>query len=136
SEGYEYTLKQDATPPSISGTVALQSILHLSSLTPATKYYLHVRTRCQGITGWDFSNWVATEFFTHFPTGITGANTSSIKLYPNPATEVLKLEGLNAGTSLAITDMIGKQYLQTQTTESNISLSINELPSGLYLIKL
>src|SRR5690606_21946713 len=83
SEGYEYALKQDATPPSISGTVALQSILHLSSLTPATKYYLHVRTRCQGITGWGFSTWVATESFTHFPPGIPGANTSSIKLNPH-----------------------------------------------------
>lgn len=135
SEGYEYTLKQTADTPSVSGTITFQNNLTFPGLVPATKYYLFVRTRCQGVSSWMFSNWARAEFFTHFATGIAEHNTQTVNVYPNPATDLLKVEGLPANAQLTITDVVGKLAMQVSSTESNTTININELPSGLYLIK-
>ena len=59
ASGYEYAVTTSATPPA-SGTATALLTANVSSLTPSSVYYLHVRTSC----GATFSNWSTITFNT------------------------------------------------------------------------
>lgn len=63
--------------------------------------------------------------------------TSSIKLYPNPANNFLRIEGLNknANTTISVIDMQGKVVMKT-TTSNNTSLNIKLLLPGTYFVRI
>jgi hypothetical protein len=84
-QGYQYDVTQSATPPS-SGIFTNANTAGISGLSPATAYYLHVRSVC-GAT--DFSGWATVPFttaaanpcaapanLTITPTGVSTANIS------------------------------------------------------------
>ena len=60
SVGYEYAVTTSSTPPS-SGTSTSATTANLTTLTPSTTYYLHVRNKC---TGNGISQWVTYTFTT------------------------------------------------------------------------
>jgi photosystem II stability/assembly factor-like uncharacterized protein len=64
-------------------------------------------------------------------------NTSFIKVYPNPATEVLnfEMENLDKKATLKIIDVMGKTVLEESIFESEKSISIEGLAKGLYFIR-
>jgi uncharacterized delta-60 repeat protein len=66
------------------------------------------------------------------------AGTRYIKLYPNPAKDVLRIEGLNESinTIISIIDMQGKVITKTTTSTSTCSLNVKQLPSGTYFVQL
>jgi hypothetical protein len=65
------------------------------------------------------------------PTGAYQATT----LYPNPASEILHIEGLTQSAKVQIFNSIGALVFQ-QTAYPNKSLNINELNAGIYLVKI
>ena len=62
---------------------------------------------------------------------------SAIKLYPNPARDVLRIEMQNqfAGT-ITVTDALGKVFYQNSTEKniSQFSIDLREFPPGLYFV--
>lgn len=60
ASGYEYAISTSSTPPS-SGTITTATTINNSGLTPGTKYFFHVRSRCSTS---NFSLWLTTEFVT------------------------------------------------------------------------
>ncbi len=60
SNGYEYAVTTSATPPG-SGTPESGTSTSVSGLSPATTYYLHVRSYCGGS---DYSTWATSAAFT------------------------------------------------------------------------
>jgi hypothetical protein len=62
---------------------------------------------------------------------------SAIKLYPNPARDVLRIEMQNqfAGT-ITVTDALGKVFYQNSTEKSisHFSIDLREFPAGLYFV--
>lgn len=64
-------------------------------------------------------------------------NTSNfkIKIYPNPANDYLKIEGIEGNAILRITEMSGKLLLE-QTIQKCDVVSIGKLPKGIYFVKL
>jgi ELWxxDGT repeat protein len=75
-----------------------------------------------------------------FPTGIisvSGDNT--ISAYPNPFSASVTLSGLDAGGqyNIQVTDMTGRQCYSAQVSNpaQNISVSMPDLPSGIYLMR-
>lgn len=61
-----------------------------------------------------------------------------IKIYPNPASEVITLEGLDANSksTLSIIDADGKIIMQTTTFNSSYTINIKQLPQGTYFLKI
>lgn len=57
----------------------------------------------------------------------------SFKLYPNPASEVIQLEGakLDAKSVFTISDINGVQHIQSQ---GNTRINVSELPAGVYFM--
>lgn len=59
----------------------------------------------------------------------------SVKLYPNPTSESFCISGFDGKATLMLTDISGVEILTKQIT-NNESISINNLPKGVYIIKL
>jgi PKD repeat protein len=72
-------------------------------------------------------------------TGITGINKdeiAQIKIYPNPATDVLSLSSQVQMKSLVIFDVVGKQILAKELNDNFSRLSISGLEPGIYFINI
>lgn len=74
--GYEYAYNTSSTPPA-SGTQQTGTSYNATNFTPATTYYLHVRTQCATST---FSAWTTITFTTptcNAPTGLAATNITT-----------------------------------------------------------
>lgn len=58
-----------------------------------------------------------------------------IKAYPNPAKNTVKVSGLGAGATLAVTGMTGKAMGQYTSTGAEYTINIQNLPAGIYFIR-
>lgn len=61
-------------------------------------------------------------------------SNSRISYYPNPAKNFIKISGLSNNTSFVMYDILGTQVLKG-ILENNKSIDINELSTGIYLLK-
>lgn len=70
--------------------------------------------------------------------GLDNFSTSEVKLYPNPATSVLNIEGDNIEASeYTIYNVVGKLVAKNTITDSdNVQINISNLESGLYFVKI
>ncbi len=72
-------------------------------------------------------------------TGIPSITGKDVKIYPNPAREVLYLEfNKSRPEMLMITDMVGKPVIIRKTTDisGNMELDMRQLRAGVYIISL
>lgn len=61
-------------------------------------------------------------------------NIEGLKVYPNPATELVNITSNEIGTkNVAIYDMLGKKVLETSTEET---VNVSTLTSGVYIMKI
>ncbi|WP_147676346.1 G8 domain-containing protein [Algibacter pacificus] len=66
--------------------------------------------------------------------------STNLKLYPNPANDVLHFSGnyFNTETQIKIYDLVGKMVLENQLkasgSQNNKSLNVSTLPTGLYMV--
>ncbi|MGX9987001.1 T9SS-dependent choice-of-anchor J family protein [Chryseobacterium sp. POL2] len=63
---------------------------------------------------------------------ISDINKTSVKIYPNPTSDILKVSGLNKIEKIRIFDMNGHKVLETQNSETNLK---NLLP-GSYIVNI
>ena len=71
-------------------------------------------------------------------TGISVNNLESFELrvYPNPATSVLIVEGLDLSGIISISNLLGEIVLQKNKFDTSQSFDISALPSGVYFVQL
>ena len=71
-------------------------------------------------------------------TTTTSTYNSNIKLFPNPARERITVQCDDCNlTSLHITNLMGQSFLErniSNTNDLDISLSVQSLPTGIYLL--
>ncbi|MEP6948349.1 MAG: T9SS type A sorting domain-containing protein [Ginsengibacter sp.] len=69
---------------------------------------------------------------------ITLSNEINIKLYPNPAINILKVEGLHSSVNnkLSIIDASGRMAWQLNTSNTNYTFDIQRLAAGNYYLKI
>lgn len=70
-------------------------------------------------------------------TGIKNIEFSELKVYPNPVTDIIKIEG-QQGTSYTVVlyDITGKIVMSRITFNGSLQLSLEKLNSGLYYLKI
>ncbi len=63
-------------------------------------------------------------------------NASNISIYPNPSKGLVTvvMSAVNAGTTLYVTDMIGKEVFKTVVIDTNTNLDLSNLEKGLYMV--
>ncbi len=76
-----------------------------------------------------------SESITVMFTGIDQPNEASIKVYPNPATDLVNIEtSTNGQVKAELLSQEGKTFLSTEF-ENKTTIDLSHIPSGLYLIK-
>jgi hypothetical protein len=60
-----------------------------------------------------------------------------VQLFPNPASDLLTIQGVSQGASIEILDRLGRQmlFMQSNSTQEQIRLPEN-MPSGNYAVRL
>ncbi|MCF8254989.1 MAG: T9SS type A sorting domain-containing protein [Bacteroidia bacterium] len=66
--------------------------------------------------------------------GLQGYGVSNINIYPNPAQEVVFVDGLRVGSNLILRDLNGKELIATKATEENILMPCSQLAEGVYIL--
>jgi hypothetical protein len=117
--GYSYSLTPNAGVQNPAGT-----FMNL----PAGNYTLNA------IDANNCSQTQTVRIEADWAVGINDIEKHNIKLYPNPVSDVLKLESDVEIQSLSVLDITGKLIKQIKNPEETVSL--NTLPSGLYVLKL
>lgn len=59
-----------------------------------------------------------------------------VKIYPNPATDVIYIDGLESGSRIELYDIVGRKAHMIITAKENEVLNMSYLPSGNYIIQL
>ena len=88
------------------------------------------------------SNWLERrlkyldEVFNYNPSNLIGSPLANhIKLYPNPTQHGFFVRGIEASTSLIITDL-GGRIVFSQTVSNDEYVSVNLLPEGVYVVNI
>lgn len=70
---------------------------------------------------------------SHLDLPFPASDLHPLRIYPNPTTDVITLEG-EPGTTLRLTDLAGRQLLQFNILHPIFTIDLAPLPSGTYLL--
>jgi len=59
----------------------------------------------------------------------------NMKVYPNPVSDLLHIEGLEGSCMIELTSMSGQKLRAVQTSDPVCNLSVSSLPSGMYILR-
>ena len=102
-------------------------------------------------TGYTFSHWsdgntqnprtltvtqdtILIAFFTSNQ-GIAEAEGDAIRIYPNPASDKVTLEGIGNGADIFIINAMGKVVRRLENAGATITFSVADLPKGIYFVR-
>lgn len=93
------------------------------------------KTLKQGYTEWE-TNYNAQMFQWECgqiaQTGIVKSTSELIKVYPNPATDYIKFEGIKLGTTLKIYNSNGALVYHSKIKAADIEIDITQFSKGVY----
>lgn len=72
--------------------------------------------------------------FEYSPVRQVKMNTSTIAVYPNPATNNVTVQGLNGNETIQICDLSGRKIKQVKSRSQQVSIGIADLQEGTYYI--
>jgi hypothetical protein len=142
---YKYRLRYRAQGTTTWTTLVIPATAiskNITGLIPSTTYEYQLRSQCDN-TGTAFSNYTTLNTFTTLSLRLEEQNNTIIKLFPNPTNDIINLE-INSNSdcdlSFTIFDVLGKEVLSNQLNirsgNSTSKLNLNQLPSGIYFIRL
>ncbi len=59
---------------------------------------------------------------------------NSLRVYPNPATDKISVEGVEPGDEVVLYDVLGRAVLRTRNT-TDIDIDVSALPPGVYVVR-
>lgn len=71
-----------------------------------------------------------------FPVSLTDVEVENIKIYPNPASDYIKISNPEGIETMELYNLIGKKVRTFNVGSSNSTFNISSLPKGMYLIRL
>ena len=63
------------------------------------------------------------------------AESTTIKLYPNPASEAITIEGIDNETDIFVINAIGRTIRRLEKVSSTLTISVTDLPKGIYFVR-
>ncbi|MBK7886275.1 MAG: fibronectin type III domain-containing protein [Bacteroidetes bacterium] len=120
-------------------TTTAQTSFNVTGLSAATNYKAKVRSNCGGLL---HSAWTAWFPFTTAVFRTADLATAEVKLFPNPASEIVYLvlpeEWTNDVQEVSLTDMTGKQVYsfvpENSEQAAQFEVPVNQFPQGLYVL--
>jgi len=74
-------------------------------------------------------------FVTINNTSINNEHWQGVKIYPNPATTLFTIDGLNVGAEIKILDLTGKLILNKTTNSNSLTVFTGEFVPGVYIVQ-
>ncbi len=112
----------------IGGAVSNYWAANTNSLSANDKVCVRVKSNYEcPVPDTVLSNCISTQF-----TGVNDVTTSSIKVYPNPVTNLLHIDGLATGHSVVLYDVVGRKC---NVTYLDGSIDMSGLPAGNYVLQ-
>jgi Secretion system C-terminal sorting domain len=74
-------------------------------------------------------------YFWRIPLSTQNFSALNIKMYPNPATNVLNIEALNEIENISVYNLLGQEVISKTTNNKVVNLDITSINSGIYIIK-
>jgi hypothetical protein len=99
--------------------------------TKCTKTRTETETGYAHVEGETYTEWVVKG-----STGIESIATSSLSVYPNPATDYIVIDNIFAGTDITISDVSGRTVYKQTAAGNKETLSVASLAKGIYLLTL
>ena len=131
--GYEYNATHSTTAP-VTGQFTTGNSCTINTLSPGT-YYLYVRTYCgNGL----YSPWVRIIFTTSLGVSTVPGEDYTIKIYPNPVSDVATIEissSMTRNTVIQLTDLSGKLIHTTEAAGKKFTIDMHDLASGMYMLR-
>ena len=62
-------------------------------------------------------------------------NNATLSVYPNPATDIMKVESTQTVGSYEVYDITGARVIRNEPNAKAFTLDLRDLPSGTYLLK-
>jgi V8-like Glu-specific endopeptidase len=84
--------------------------------------------------GADFDEEESTEFCLEMPVNVLEHNADNIRLFPNPANEWLRLEGVAISDFIELIDVTGRR-INTLSGQTSYQLDVSQLAEGVYFIR-
>jgi hypothetical protein len=84
--------------------------------------------------GADFDEEESTDFCLELPVNVVEKNGDNIRVYPNPANDWVRLEGLKNTDIAELLDLTGRR-INTWSGQSNYQLDLSELAEGVYFVR-
>ncbi len=103
------------------------SSITLTGLSPSTAYSFRIRHKCPGVPGMLSAN-------GNFITNPLRFGEQEVQVYPNPAQQVLHIEGMTEGTLVYLLNIEGR-IVCTQICSSETIMDIAHLPAGIYVLR-
>ncbi|MBP6455516.1 MAG: T9SS type A sorting domain-containing protein [Chitinophagaceae bacterium] len=133
---YEYVLDNSSANPSGAGTTVIPNSLSLSSLSPNTNYFFHLRSKCDTS---NYSLWTFVDFTTQLPAGINSFEKvkNNFSIVQNLSNGTLKIvfNSHNALNSIKILNTFGTVLFNAKTTEKEFIIDVNRFSNGMYFIQ-
>lgn len=129
----DITIANNANPGALTPTITISANATMLPQTNTTQNFstpfTYVVTAEDGLNS---NNWVVT---VHQTIGVNQSASSSIKIYPNPAQNILMIEmpGMKTKEQFILTDITGKVVLSYMLTNYKTAINLHELSSGMYL---
>ncbi|MDR1864072.1 MAG: prolyl oligopeptidase family serine peptidase [Bacteroidales bacterium] len=84
----------------------------------------------------DLIPWLFSKSLNGVSTGLSGNDGTALSLYPNPAHDVLTVDGLTGDEIISFIDLKGNIRMTFAASGEKESISINHLPKELYIVKI
>ena len=79
--------------------------------------------------------WYDNLYIWRAPLSVNEFDTSSIKLYPNPATSVLNIEASMMIEKVTVYNILGQEVISKSPNAELVLLDVSKLQSGIYIVK-
>jgi hypothetical protein len=74
-------------------------------------------------------------YFSSVALSTTSFNVAEVKMYPNPATDIVTISAVNVIDSVSIYSVLGQEIKQVQPNTNAVSVDVSDLQAGIYVVK-
>lgn len=79
--------------------------------------------------------YVDNVYFSNVPLGIEDFKTSSVKMYPNPVSDIFNVSSDKTIENITFYNMLGQQVITMNSSKSTEAIDLSNFQSGVYIVK-
>ena len=132
ADSYEVACLAGSWVAPVAGISVTGSSYTFTNLTAGTDYAIGVRSVCDEAL---YSTWTLISASTDEAVGIVAVDGSRIALYPNPASAIVTVDGIEGEVTVTLVDMNGRTVF-TANASDNLTIDLSGYAKGAYFVRI